>query len=413
MTTLEPTIADRIIKTLPSGDPPAYGSQFFTAGLEPYLTVIDQEYLGSFIKNGGSAFKMVVGTYGGGKTHLLYAVRDLAWKHGYAVSYVRLAPGECPFHKLEQVYAAIAGGLTAPLSAEELLSGYEFGIRSFLKSCFAVKERGFREQGLDGERLNREMARYVETLGSIENVNFENAVKNAFMALCEGREDDADRIFQWLAGQGYDRSVHKRYGILQRIDRSTAFPMIRSLAQAVKGLGFSGLVVLFDEAERVPSLSSRQVEQLLSNLRELIDECGHTRFQSVMIFYAVPDESFLQGRLMVYEALRQRLSTVFDEINPTGVKISLEKLPMEPIDLLVDIGRKLRKIYEIAYSHSFKDGAVEQTIEAVARWAIEERFGDISYKRLFVQNIVRAFHYLRKYGAPPKREDIEGYGAVS
>ena len=42
-------------------------------------------------------------------------------------------------------------------------------------------------------------------------------------------------------------------------------------------------------------------------------------------YSTVPDESFLEGRTNVYEALNQRLATVFEnELNPTGVKIDLE-----------------------------------------------------------------------------------------
>ena len=60
------------------GEPPDYGFQYFSAGLGLYLGVIEDEYLRDFIREGGSSFKMVVGPYGGGKTHLLYSVRELA-----------------------------------------------------------------------------------------------------------------------------------------------------------------------------------------------------------------------------------------------------------------------------------------------------------------------------------------------
>jgi len=53
------------------GQPPDYGFQYFSAGLGPYLGVIEAEYLHDFIREGGSSFKIVVGPYGGGKTHLL------------------------------------------------------------------------------------------------------------------------------------------------------------------------------------------------------------------------------------------------------------------------------------------------------------------------------------------------------
>jgi len=82
----------------------------------------------------------------------------------------------------------------------------------------------------------------------------------------------------------------------------------------------------------------------VNNLRELIDECGQASFGRTMWFYAAPDESFLNGRASVYEALSQRVSTVFDaKLNPTGVKIYLERIPMEPIAHLKEIGEKLAR----------------------------------------------------------------------
>src|SRR5438552_16764462 len=113
MNDLDALIARRIIEKVGSaGTPPEFGYQHFSSGLDPYLSVIENEYLGDFIRDGGSAFKMVVGIYGGGKTHFLFSVRDLAWKYGYAVSYVSLKQGESPFHRLELVYSAIAKRLT-------------------------------------------------------------------------------------------------------------------------------------------------------------------------------------------------------------------------------------------------------------------------------------------------------------
>jgi hypothetical protein len=151
MNELDPTVARRIIDTVgANGIPPQYGFQSFTAGLEPYLSVIDDEYLSSFIKQGGSAFKMVVGVYGGGKTHFLYCIRDLAWKHNFVVSYVSLSPSESPFHRLELVYSALVRGIVAPLSPEELLSGYEQGMVSFLRTWFSQNYQECRKKGRFG-----------------------------------------------------------------------------------------------------------------------------------------------------------------------------------------------------------------------------------------------------------------------
>ena len=402
-----PDIAHNIIQSISSsGTPPEYGFQFFTAGLEPYLSIIKDEYLSSFIKQGGSTFKMVVGAYGGGKTHFLFCVRDLAWESNFVVSYVSLSPGKCPFHKLELVYRDIVQGMYPPLSPEELLSGYERGIVSFLQRWYRQSYQEIQNKGLSGESLREELFNYVvEKTKGIESISFAKAIKAAFCALMDRKDEDFYNICQWLIVENYDRRIHGNHGILQRIDKTTAFTMIRSLNQWIRQIGYSGLVVLLDEAEQKSSISTKNLEQHLSNLREVIDECGHTTFKSVMIFYAVPDENFLEGRTQTYEALKQRISTTLEELNPTGVKIELEKVVSEPIPFLCEVGSKLARVYETAYGNKFIKSDVQQIVETVAKSAYEQRFGDAGYKRLFVKTLIPEFHVLRQKGTPPTISD--------
>ena len=103
-----------------------------------------------------------------------------------------------------------------------------------------------------------------------------------------------------------------------------------------------------------------------------------------MWFYAVPDENFLEGRSQIYEALRQRVSTIFDtEINPNGVKIYLENIPIEPIELLQEV-KKLARIYEIAYSVKFDANTLKETIKNIAEDAYERKL-EIEYKRICLE----------------------------
>ena len=399
MNQLDKKSARRIIETVGSfGTPPEWGFQYFTVGLEEYLNLIDEEYLKTFIKDdGGSTIKLVIGAYGGGKTHFLYNVRELAWNENFVVSYVNLSPEEAPFHRLELVYRAIVNNLMYPMDAEELLKGVEKGIEPFIINWYERQTESFRDAGLQGETLDQELINYAKAIQrDIENVNFARAISQAFLFLHQDREEDSRNIIQWLRVEGYERNLHKEYGLLHPIERSNAFSMIRSLIQWVRNIGYSGLVILFDEAEQVPSLSSKQRELMLSNLRELIDECGHASFKNVMIFYAIPDENIFEGASNVYEALKQRISSVFDFYNPSGVKINLEDMDREPIALLEEIGQKLRSIYEEAYEHSFAGDIAGDIIRRLAEEAYERRFGDIGYIRLFVQGAIRAFHMLRK-----------------
>ncbi len=395
---LDTLIARRIVETVGAyGTPPEYGFQFFTAGLDEYLRCIHEEYLKTYIKEeGGSVVKIVIGAYGGGKTHFLYSIRELAWQENFVVSYVALSPEESPFHRLETVYRAIVNNITYPLQPEELLKGVEKGIEAFLITWYEKQMDVFQNIGLKGEALEKEIEQYLESVQrNIENTNFAKAIATAFFALHTEDEKTFKHILQWLKVEGYDKGIYRPLGILTPIDRSNAFSMLRSLVQWVCNIGYSGLVILFDEAEQIPSLSTRQRELTLSNLRELIDACMYTSFRHVMIFYALPDERFFEGPSHIYEALKQRISSVFDFFNPSGVKIKLENTKGDPIVLLEEIGHKLKYIFETAYGVRFPS-QIENVIQIVAQEAYERRFGDIGYIRLFVQGIIKVFHLLRK-----------------
>ena len=405
---LDSNTARKIIEIVGGqGNPPEYGFQYFTAGLDIYLNTIDEEYLRSFVRDGGSAFKMVIGVYGGGKTHFLYCIREIAWKYDYITSYITLSPEQTPFHKLEQVYRAIVANLVYPQTCEELLSGYDRGIEAVIKKWYNEKYQELSAK-LTGDAVSRELNTYASSLGPYESISFRNAVKEAFIALNEKREEDFTLIMQWLRGENPPKNMLKGFKIFEKIDKSTAFKMIRSLVQWIREIGYSGLIVLMDEAEQTPSMSSKQKSLLLNNLRELIDECGHANFKSTMWFYAVPDLNFLEAikGSQTYTALKQRIDPVFDaEINPTGVQIKLDDIPIEPVKLLEEIGKKLARIYEIAYSVKFDAYTLEETIRNIAEDAYEKRW-DIGYKRLFVQNIIKAFHKLRRTGEVVTPEDI-------
>ena len=398
---IDPISARKIIEIVGGqGNPPEYGFQYFTAGLDSYLETIDEDYLGSFIKDGGSAFKMVIGVYGGGKTHFLYCIREVAWNHDYIASYIVLSPEQTPFYKLEQVYKTIVSNLIYPQTPEELLSGYDRGIEAVIKAWYNRKyhEMARKLPGGDDELTRQELNNYASALGPYESTSFKNAVKEAFLSLTERRDDDFTLIIQWLNGENPPRNLLKDLRIFEKIDKSTAFKMIRSLVQWVRDISYAGIVILMDEAEQTPSMTTKQKASLLSNMRELIDECGHANFRNAMWFYAVPDENFLEGRTQVYEALRQRLSSVFDAAtNPTGVKIYLEETSADPIELLSDIGKKLSAIYEVAYSVKFETGALDGMIADIAKAAYERKL-EIGYKREFVKNVIEALHRLRKTG---------------
>ncbi len=388
-------LAKAIIHKLGSfGTPPEFGIERFSVGLEHYLNVIRNEYLEDILKYNLSSFKLITGNYGGGKTHFLYLIRNVSWQHNYATSYVSLSPTECPFDRLELVYKKIVSSITPPLKENVLDAQWEIGIEALLKHWYA---------GVKGER------NVVAKIKNLESSSFTNALKGAVMSLVSDDDEEFNGIVQWLKGEEVPRELRLRYRISERIDRTTAFRMLRSLVQFINSIGYSGLILLFDEAERGMSISStRDKRRALDNLRQLVDECGNSRLPGAMFFYAVPDENLLlEGSGGVYEALKQRLRSSFTRINPMGVKINLEDIGIQPKEFLKKLGLKLSQIFEYAYNVELDKDVVSHSIENMITTALELQALDISYRRIFVIGIIEGFQHIKENRMVIGRTDAE------
>ncbi len=392
--------ARNIIETLGSaGIPPERHFDIFTVGLNNYLNTIKEEYVSSFIKDGGSAFKLVVGNYGNGKTHFLYSIRKLAWDEKYIASYISLSPTDTPFSKIEAVYKAIVRTISYSFD--------EKGIDNLIRAWYGEIIEGMNKKGLGESQLTESVREYLKGL-NIENNSFKNALKEAFKALHEDRDEDFEIIKQWLHGENPPKNKLSMFNIFEKIDKTTAFRMLRSLIQWVRYIGYSGLFILFDEAEQVTSLSSKDKKILLSNLRQIIDATANGDFNNTMIFYAVPDDQFLEGRDNFYVALKDRLSTIFEPTeNYSGIRIDLEGITKDPHKMLTEIGQKLYSIYEIAYGTKLQKPLCDKAIDSIAKISIDERFGDEGYKRLFVKRMVEKLHKISATGQEVSVEDIK------
>ncbi len=388
MNRINRVIARRIIDKLGGyGTPPECGIEYFSVGLEPYLQVIENEYFNFPGHENISTFKLVTGNYGGGKTHFLYLVRNLAWKYNYITSYVSLSATECPFDRLELVYKKIVSNITPPLTQEEILSPWEMGIEVLLRKWYnQVKaDRNF-----------------MSLIKNLESTSFTNCIKGALMNLANDDEDGFYALVQWLKGEDITRDLKSRYRIAERIEKATAFRMLRSLVQFINSIGYGGIVFLFDEAERGMSISSaKDKKRALENLRDTIDECGDSRLPGAMFFYAVPDENLLlEGTGTAYEALNQRLRSSFTKVNPIGAKIDLEKIEMNPEHFLHKLGEKLSRIFESAYDYEFDQNVLAISLKNMVTSVLEMHMLDISYRRIFVTGAVEAFQRIRESNTP-------------
>jgi len=395
-------IAKMILKPLrESGIPPKFGLELFSSGFEDVFYHLEKEYLQDIVKKRGSTFKFVSASFGGGKTHFTYQFREIAWKNNYATCHVTLDSKNIQFNKILNVYQAICEKIQKPLDEEEKIQIFgemkkpeELGLGNMMKYWYYTKQNEF--EITHNDEWKTHLKKYADTIRDFDSIYFGRVIRGMFKALIDEDLDKFEELELWFEQDGTPKA--KEFGIKKQQETDT-FRMLSSLTKLLTDfMGFAGLVIFFDEGER-QALRSRDKDRQVNTLRQVIDKCGDQSIPGIMFFYTVPDEAeFLQSSGNAYDAIKQRLQKYFSQDHPMSPNISLEKLvpsDEEQVENLEDVGRKLAHLYEIAYSVSFTN-TLEESITNIAKSAKEARYGEVAYRRLFIQSMCEGLDLLYK-----------------
>ena len=367
-----------------SGQPPERGVFAFNVGTGEMLRTLEQEYLTTILaEDAGSTFKLVEAEYGGGKTHFIRCLQNIAYRKNFAVAFVELDQHECPYDNPLLVYKAVVRNLSAPPSSEE--EDPEAGLQPFLQNvAYSCRERlaGTRDPEAERQRWLDSFRR-----ADIESTVFREALYGTLSAQLRDDRDTFDLLTGWMLGENPPlERLREAIGAGERLDKSNSFLMLRCLCQAVRALDFSGLLILFDEGYRMVSLkSTKKQREACENLVSVINYCGHAKLPGAMFVYAVPP-NFRSDVAPRYEALRQRIDarTSFSYRSPMSPVIDLGNLPIEPEELLVQVGQKLLPIVGMARGHEFDPEVQRANVRALAREAVEQAL-DVNSRRIFVK----------------------------
>ncbi len=382
-----------------NGTPPELGISHVNVGNESYLQILDKSYIHDLIcEDEGSSFKLVQGTYGAGKTHFLYCVRDLAWRRNLLAAFVTISPKETPLNKPLGVYRAVAQQLE--LAREHEDSDPTRGLDDILRHrAETVVEDLGREEAL----------RWVESSlarAPLARHSFRDATVRYLRAVIEGEgEDRLRRLAAWLRGEPIPVSEAKQEGLYEVPSNENGFAMLRSLVQAVSRLGFEGTVLLLDEAERRLSVNGKRTKahsETVDHLRELVNLCGRSELPRLLLLYAVTP-AFTQNVLPAYPALQQRLGWPIQYLsshNPKAPLIDLEALDLEPVGLLTEVGKRLVRVARLAYGWDLnpaREAQIGRNLKQLVETVTEEQL-EVSHRRLFVKIWIRLLDELRMGG---------------
>jgi P-loop Domain of unknown function (DUF2791) len=313
-----------------------------TALIQPdvWLRFIEDEYLSSYIRNGGSSAKFVVAF----DPHSARCIRDglsqICERLGYVVA--RISANDTKIHLMDEIFFRTAEqvpwtGLSRRVIRELAThAGYTWPDLNAENGDVPLFEQIASENEVDPQMLlldlKKEIANRVFKERKLAK-DFRVAMTHLCLAELAGGPDGALTVrvlTDWLTGRNKTVGAVKPFQIFRKINRATARFYFESMVHWVRLAGHPGVSLLMDTArlmlhrdpqDRGLYYTKAAVLDAYEVLREFID--GADRVSGYFLV-VLPSAAFLEDHsrgLGAYEALKFR---VFDEVrdkrlvNPMG-----------------------------------------------------------------------------------------------
>lgn len=366
METLSRRDAITIIEALKRGTPPPpslasylhVGRGRWVEGMCWYLDVVRADAL--------SAVRLIAGDYGSGKTHFLRVAEQRAYERAFVVSEVTLTK-DVRLDRFETIWKKIMDNLThedanAPMNGIEELLNYW---------CEKVAESG---------QVSNELAKLNALRGL--DPDFRQAIGGYLQQWVRngGRRGELLPYLQWFGGDAV-----RPPGVRGRIDRASARAMLRSLILFLRHIGYSGLVLIFDELELILHQRVNVRDACYEVVRQFVDNADN--LAGLLLIFSITEQMILDTSRGIpsYPALYQRIGGLirsFSEYDYRSVLINLNHLPLRKEEL-VELARRIRQVHAVAYSWPAAERVRDSYLDRFAEHALAT--GEVPAPRFLVQ----------------------------
>lgn len=329
---------DAILQSLTAGVVPRIGLQHIQVGRKLEVEAVLHDLVA--VQDGSSAFRLVIGPFGSGKTFFCHLVKTLAFEHRFVVATADLTP---------ERRLSGAGGVARGLY-QELMRTVATKASPEGGALGAIIERWLSEQHLTEATSEEIIARLRPLHDLVGGFDFATVVATYATAYVAGNDDRRSAALRWLRGE-YNTKTEAREALQIRgiIDDATWYDHIKLLAAFTRMAGYAGLLIAFDEAInlyklRHPDARNRNYEQVL----RILNDCLQGGASGLMVLIGgTPD--FLRDRrrgLYSYDALRTRLAdngfATDSHRDLSGPVLELPSLTPEDLVILL---RNIRRVH--------------------------------------------------------------------
>ncbi|HHI4950236.1 ATP-binding protein [Vibrio parahaemolyticus] len=296
---------DAIIQSLKSGVTPKVGIQHIQVGRVNELKALLQDI--ERISDGGSAFRLIIGEYGSGKTFFLSVVRAIALERKLVTVNADLSP--------DRRMHASAGQARNLYS--ELMRNMSTRNKPDGNALTSVVEKFITETRKEADRTGKSINTVIhEKLSSISDLVGGYDFAKVIEAYWIGHEEDNDtqkaNAIKWLRAEYSTKTdARKDLGVRTIISDTSFYDALKIMSLFVRQAGYQGLLVNLDEMVNLYKLNNTTArtsnyEQILRILNDCLQ--GTTEYLGFLL--GGTPEFLLDPRkgLYSYEALQSRLA---------------------------------------------------------------------------------------------------------
>ncbi|SFW48895.1 P-loop protein of unknown function [Pseudomonas sp. NFACC09-4] len=346
MTTIRAKDRDAVIQSLRAGVVPRVGQHLIQVGrsgeLDSLLKDIDR------LADGGSAFRVVIGEYGAGKTFFLNLVRGMAMERKLVTMHADLNPDRrlhASGGQARSLYSELAKNMSTRTKPD---GGAMQGI---VEKFISQAKSEAKATGVETDAVIR---RYLSDLTEMVNgYDFADVIAAYYRGFEDGNEQLKADAIRWLRGEFTTKTdARAALGVRTIIDDASVYDQLKLLSRFVRLAGFSGLMVCLDELVNLYKLANTQArnanyEQILRILNDSLQGSA----EGLGFVLGGTPEFLMDTRrgLYSYPALQSRLAeNTFARtglVDLSGPVIRLSSLTPEDFYVLL---QKLRNVYGYA-----------------------------------------------------------------
>lgn len=342
---------DAVIQSLRAGVVPRVGQHLIQVGrageLDSLLKDVDR------LAEGGSAFRVVVGEYGAGKTFFLNLVRGIAMERKLVTMHADLNPDRrlhASGGQARSLYSELAKNMATRTKPD---GG---ALQGIVEKFISQAKTEAKTKGVESEVVIREYL--AELTEMVNGYDFADVIAAYCRGFEEGNEQLKADAIRWLRGEFSTKTdARAALGVRTIVDDASIYDQLKLLSRFVRLAGFGGLMVCLDELVNLYKLANTQArnanyEQILRILNDSLQGSA----EGLGFVLGGTPEFLMDTRrgLYSYPALQSRLAeNSFARsglVDLSGPVIRLGSLTPEDFYVLL---QKLRNVYAFGEPEKF------------------------------------------------------------